>query len=266
VVIAVPPTYEAPPTANQSTEISDSIAQMLAGEVAMANSPDAVPGGNQMANGELPIDSTLTIKQLERLLSLQTIGDAIVQARLTALARVRGEVMAAADLSWDERWGTVAALDNASAGLQHLQVNLARELLPDLARADVKRIASFHVNGLLIPQAHLLVAAYQQLSHANRYASQAAGLQQRLYGAPLTNCNIGAAQAAINDLGSMSNNMYGAGYAALAYLQGLSPAGYPGNKYAILAARKDVVVSQYAGYQASNDVATAQNILKSCGV
>ncbi len=228
---------------------------LLADELAQSNNTAAIPGEDWIALGELPVDLTLTTKQLERLYLLQKLGEEIIHQRLTALSRMRAQVSRDSLMSDYQRSTLLYLLDGATYNLKAAQVKIARELLPDQARADVTSVAAFRVYGLLLPKAHLLLAAYQTQQLSTLYSDLRTRYQQQLRLGLLSPAATAAAQALIDDLSAQANAMGSYSTYALGLLFWLDPSGYPGNKSTLRAARQAVSQAQVASDRATNDLA-----------
>lgn len=211
--------------------------------------------------GELPLDSTLTPKQRERLATDQQVGFAYVADRLAALASVRGQVVSDPSMQDWQKANLLALLDGASSSLRQIQLKIERDLLVYQARTDKARVLRLRVDSLLIPQARLLITGYLLQRLAVVYAHQKASLQQMVYAAQASGKDVTAAQAAVTDMATRISAINQRSAAGLALLQGLTPAGYPGNKGQLLSARSLLTSGKYAGDQAANDVARARAAL-----
>ncbi len=250
------------PLVNEGAAASEfdvtSISNALSNQLSLVNDASAIPGENKIAKGELPIDSTLTVKQSARLGALQQLGQILVDNRLAAIAAVRRQVLADPLMSAGEKAQLTYLLDRATADLNAMQVKIARGLLVDQARAEVTGVAAFRVYGLLVPQVHLLIAAYQTQHLVSIYSSQQSTLQQQINTKGAAGGQTGHAQLAINDLSAQIAIMSRDSWYALAVLPGLTAAGYPGNKQVLANARHDLNAAGNAGSVAASDVILAK--------
>ena len=227
----------------------------------LAEYDQLAPIEDSLARGELPLDSTLTLKQRERLATLQEAGFSYIKDRLDALAGVRGQVVSDPSMQSWQKGNLMALLDGASATLSQLRVKIERDLLVDQARADVARIPRLRVYGLLLPEARLLMTGYQLQRLAVVYARQRASLQQAVNTAQANGRDVTVAQRAVNDIAIRVNTVSQESASGLAQLQGLSVAGYPGNKPYLLSARRYLTAGKFASDQAARDVAAARAAL-----
>ena len=239
---------------------ASSIDQMLGNESTYATSVDVIQE-NAMAFGLLPIDTTLTVRQAEHLATLQLLGQSIIQSRLTAISKVRQQIANDRLLSYSQRYGITSRLDRATAGLNSMQVKIARDLLVDQTRADVTAVAAFRVFGLLLPQAHLLVAAYDLVQVAAIYANQHNNLQQALYNSSLSGQSAIAAQAILDDLARQVATASRYGSTASYQVNALTAAAYPGNRGMLKVARQTVTAGKDASSRAASDVSQLHAIL-----
>jgi hypothetical protein len=226
-------------------------------QLAAINSVQSI-GETALAAGELPIDSVLTAKQSLRLGQLQVIGNALIAERLNAVAGVRGQVAADGLMSSGQKSAVMGLLDASSTGLTQLRLTIAREQLVDGARSDLVKIGHLRVYGLVLPQARMLIVAYQLASLAAMYSAQRASLQQQIYTAEAYGKDGAPAQALVNDLSIRIATVSRSSSGALAQLQGLSPSGYPANRASLISARGSLVVGKVASDQAASDVKRAR--------
>lgn len=251
-VIGVRPLLSAP--ANPRPLDTAALVDALTTQLNQRDNYAAIADENALAFGELPIDSTLTLRQSERLASLQVFGNTLVSNRLGAMAKLQGQV-AAAPIAGSEKAFIGGMLSSASVELNAMNVTIAKELLVDGARHDVAAIAAFRIYGLLIPQIHLLVAAYQLEKVASIYGGQISNFQFSLNQLQATGQANPAAQAALNAMEAQVAAIRVDSASALSALSGLTPRGYPGNKQQVIAARRTLNAGKAAG-----DVAAAYGI------
>jgi hypothetical protein len=230
---------------------------VMQSELAQANDTAAIPGEDQLAAGALPLDTTLTLNQFEKLLTLRGFGQVIIQNRLTAIANVRTRVLAYRAMSLDQKYRLLYLLDRATANLNYMQFKIAEDQYVQTARADVTTVAAFRVYGLLLPEVHVLIRADALI----RQAEADSGELQHLNGfllVPAPGANVDAAAAALNDMAFRIATMNQYASLAISLVAYLSPSGYPGNKTALLWAHKYVEVAKYAASIALNDAAAAK--------
>ena len=257
-VIGVRPVPHQTPSAAQLDAAA--IAATMSEELAAANATQAIPAEDLLALGELPIDSTLTLKQLEQLGGLQQLGQIIIQNRLTVIASLRSQVVANKHMATTDRWNITYLLDAAAARLRAMRVKITKDLLVDQARADVTNVAAFRVYGLLVPQVHMLIAAYELRQLLSDYTAEEHSLEQQINSAVL-GANVGGARAALNDMLAQLPVMDQTSRSALYLLQGLSSSGYPGNKQRLRMANSYLDRGQAASKRAANDALAAKTAL-----
>jgi hypothetical protein len=239
-------------------------ASAIAAEFAsqLADSTNVQPiGEDKLAAGELPIDSVLTLRQSERLTSIQILGFSLVSQRETSIARVRSQVLADPAVSASEKYALIAVLDTASAAVSQMGVTIANDQLVDKAHSDVRRLAALRIEGFVLPQARLLLGANDLVRLSTLFAAEQVTLQQQIYTAEAFGKNATASQAAVNDLGVRITDMKRASAQALALLQGLTVSGYPGNKGLLISARHALDAGNVAAVQGNNDAARARAAL-----
>jgi hypothetical protein len=229
---------------------TNAIALALERQIKEANDLGALPPGTMLGDGVIPLDAILSVKQIERLQQLQSIGQIEVASRLTRIANLRAEAVGDQNMTWGQKSNVTAILDRSAAGLGNLLARINRDRMSDQARADVTAIALFRVRGLLDPQIHLLIAAYDMQQLAVTYGNQRAALQREINAQQLTNPNLAPAQAVVNDMASEINVMLALGQNAAGVLAGLRSADYPGNRGALLSARQTLLSGQSAGARA----------------
>jgi hypothetical protein len=228
---------------------------LLAEELAQASNTAAIPGEDWMALGELPIDTTLTAKEIERLLGLQSLCEGAINQRLAALATVRTQVAGDGLMSYYEKSNLMYLLDSTSSSLKRVQVEVARAELADQVRADIQRVAGLRVDGLLLPKVHLLIAGYQVQQLGGIYGGDRIKFQQQVglgLGSPSVTA---AAQALVDDLAVQVAIMSTYSSYALGLLSYLDPSGYPRNKPSLQAARQALDRAKIASDRATADVA-----------
>ena len=216
------------------TLATDAIANELARQLRAASDEGALPGESVLASGQVPLEDFLTVKQIERLLFLQQLGTIEVDARLTVIAQLRSHVVADGTMATSQKGSVMALLDPVSAGLRSLRVKITtQDRLVDQARADLTTIGLLRVYGLLMPQAHLLIAAYQMQQLATTYWAQRSDLQRRINAQLLTNPDVAPALAIVNAMSAQIRSMSYASQSAAYTIAGLRSADYPATRPAL---------------------------------
>jgi len=231
----------------------DWTAQELARQRQLAKEVAALLANPAPASGRLPLEATLTIKQIERLELLQVLGLVEVDSRLQAVAQLRAQVFSSRTMTSAQMGTAAAILDQAAAGLERVRARIENDRLVDQVRADLTTIGLFRVNGLLVPQIQLLVAAYEMHQLALSYLSQRAQLQQQINARQLANPNVGPAQTLANAMTAQISTMLSTSDRAAAILVPLRAADYPANQSALNSARQNLLAGQSAGGRAAND-------------
>jgi hypothetical protein len=231
---------------------TEAIATELARQLQAAHNEGNIPGESALASGQVPLEDLLTVKQIERLIFLQQVGMIEVDSRLTVIAQLRSHVLADNTMNLAQKFSVTALLDPVSAGLRSLLVKITtHDSLVDQARADLTTLGLLRVYGVLMPQAHLLVAAYQMQQLAATYSAQRADLQRRINTLLLSNPDVAPALGIVNamavQIGAMSSASQNAAYA----LAGLRAADYPATRPALVRARQSLIAAKAAGDRAA---------------
>ena len=92
-----------------------------------------------------------------------------------------------------DRWNITYLLDAAAAQLRAMRIKITKDLLVDQARADVTNVAAFRVYGLLVPQVHMLIAAYELRQLLSDYTAEEHSLEQQINSTVL-GANVGGAR------------------------------------------------------------------------
>jgi hypothetical protein len=260
-VIGVQPIGPAPApgalTDDQYANLVRSITTTVDEQLAAIATTDPIAGGDQPINGELPIETILSLKRLEALGTLQDLGQAVLTKRLAAIDGLRGQVDQIR-ISYGLRAEILGLLDQASSNLQQLQIKIGRDQLPDQVRSDVKSVEALHVFVVALPQARLFVAAAQVQNHASLTATQEQNFQTQIYGFGSNGVDISRAQNDLYDMNKQIAIMQSYSSSAMGILPGLTPSGYPGNKGIIYRARALLVTAKVAMQAADADYADAR--------
>ncbi len=237
---------------------TSSIEATFAAQLVDLNSIPSI-GEDALANGQLPIDTFLTLRQSLRLATLQTLGQTLLAERLKAISSVRAQV--SLSLSGYQSANVLGVLDNATAVVSQMQITIAEEQLVDRARADVTRIGTLRIYGFVLPQARLMVAGYLLSQLAALYGGQVGNLQIHVDNAQSLGCNVTTAQAYVNDLSAQSSALRYDGNIIVADVQSLNAAGYPGNKYLLKSAHGPQQAGKNANFRAASDANAARNAI-----
>ena len=248
-----------PSTRSEATFELDlaSMRAAMSDQLADANATQGIPGEEQLAAGELPLDTILTIRQIERLAVIQQLGEAIIQNRLDAIAGLRGQVLGYRSMTSADKWNLAGLLDNAAARLRAMRVTIARDLSVDQARADVTAVGQFRVYGLLIPKIHMLIATYTLRQQLPRLTSVEQSLELQLNIAVPT-ANVAGARTALNDMLAQISIVDQQSSTALSLLRYLDPSGYPNNRGYLRVAGSYLDRGQAAAWQAGQDAKTVR--------
>ena len=243
--------------ARTATLDTSSISKRVDDELNYATSVPAIQE-NALAYGLLPLDSTLTLRQSEHLAALQLLGETVIQSRLAALASVRYQVGSARGLSAYAKYRLTSLLDASIPGLKAMEVRIAQDQIIDQARLDVSVVASFRIYGFVLPQVHMLIAAYELQTLAQTYASIRDNLQRRIASAATAGL---LAQPYVNDLTAEIAIMNSIGYGATNTLSNLSAAAYAASKQSLKAVRPSLLRAKSASDRGQTDISAANSIL-----
>ena len=258
IATRIVPSLAAPPGNVQIS--TEAIAQRLDLELKQANDVAGIPG----ENGRVPLDILLSVKQIERLQFVQELARLEVDGQLRVIAGLRAQVMTDPTLAGWQKGNIAAILDQTAAGLNVLRIQITQQdQMTDQARADITTIAFFRVNNLLVPQTHLLIAAYQMQQLAVTYDAQRAALQRQIIAQQLTDPNIAPAQAATNAMKTQVSAMLLASQRAAAVLLGLRAIDYPAYQSGLAGARQTLLTGAGAGDRAA---AYRQQALSDLGI
>jgi hypothetical protein len=255
-VIGVPPQPDISPASPAPFDPS-SIEVGLAQQLADSTASLPVIQEQALAAGQLPIDTLLSARQQERWAVFVSTGLAQVDQRLAALASTRSRVLSDPLVSYYQKATITSLLDSARARVIQMQAKIGNDQLVDQTRVDVRNLAKLYIFGLVLPQAKLMLAAYQlsQLGYiyANQVANPQHGLQQQVNNAQSLGCDITTAQAYVNDLSAQSAALRYDGNIMLGDVQSLNAAGYPGNKYLLKSAHGPQNAGKNANIRANAD-------------
>jgi hypothetical protein len=235
-----------------------SLNSLLTGQLDAVKSLDSIAGDNYLAVGLLALDSTLTLRQTERLIALQSLGQSVIDQRLKAIGDLRAQVAGDPSMSWSQKGRPIQILDSAAAALQSMRLTILGDQLVDKTHADIVKVATVRVYGLVLPQVHMLVAAYQMARLAAIFSNEVITLRDQIVVAASTGRSVAVAVAAVNDLTAQIGTMNRASYLAIVTLPNLTAAAYPGNKGTLLMVRRNLTSGKYAGSQGSADASRAR--------
>jgi len=196
----------------------------------------------------------LPVLVAERIGGLDRLGTALIDKRLTAVFKLRAEIVALQKLTAGQKASILGQLDHVSSGLGSLRVAILADTLPDVLRNDVRKVAGFHVFGFVVPLAHMIAAADELVTAAGTLSSAAGVLQTRLSQNSARLVNPAHDQALLADLLAQTSNGRQQATATLASLGGLSVSGYPGNHPLLVSGRAALQSSRVAMAAARNDV------------
>jgi hypothetical protein len=210
----------------------------------------SVPYVGALTPGETPLDAILPVKQIERLSFLQLNGELAVQGRLRVIAGLRSRVNGDPTMTFGQKASINGLLDQTAAGLARINTSLIHDRMVDQARADVTSIGLLRVNGLVVPQVNLLIAAYQMHQLALNYLSQRASLQGQINKQQLTNPDVSPAQGTVNNMGAQISRMLAASQSAINVLLGLRAVDFPANGSGLAGARQSLITGKAAADRA----------------
>jgi len=214
-----------------------------------------------LAAGQLPIDTLLTARQQGRWAVKTSIGLAMIDSRLAALAATRSRVLSDPLVPYYQKGTIISLLDSATASVIQMQTKIGYDQLVDQTRKDVRTLAKFYIMSLLLPQVRLMQAAYQLSQLGYFYANQVAALTQQIADVQSLGCNITTAQNYVNDLSAQSSALRYDGNIILGNVQSLNAAGYPGNKYLLQGSHGPQQAGKNANLRAGSDGSAARSTL-----
>jgi hypothetical protein len=195
----------------------------------------------------------LPVLVAERIGGLDRLGTALIDKRLTAVYKLRAEIVALQKLTAGQKASILSQLDHVTSGLSSLRVTILADTLPDVLRNDVRKVAGFHVFGFVDPLAHMTAASDEVATAADALTAAGGVLQTRLTQNAVRLVNPAHDQALLADLLAHVATGKQLASANLASLSSLSASGYPGNHPALVSARAALQSARVAMVTARND-------------
>ncbi|HEY2704606.1 MAG TPA: hypothetical protein VGL20_13025 [Candidatus Dormibacteraeota bacterium] len=195
----------------------------------------------------------LPVLVAERLAGLDRLGTALVDKRLTAVYRMRAQIVALKHLTAAQAAPILGQIDQASSALTSLRATILADTLPDVVRNDIKKVGALHIIGFVDPLAHMTAASDEVLNAADALVTAAGVLQTRITQNATRLLNPAHDQALLADLLTQAATGKQQVTATLASLSGLTAGGYPGNHAALVSARSALQTARVAMVAARND-------------
>ena len=244
--------------ADQSAAFA-AIESRLADELAQANAVgNSNPGG---AAGVIPIDVNQSLSQVERIQALQQLGSSQINTAISKLQAQQAQVNGDTTITGAQKQKVDAWINRSIAALQALESKINDDTTLDLTRNDVTGIANLHVDGVVLPVARYLQAAYQMLELLTQYQASEQGLKQDIANAEAAGVQVPAAVSDVADMDVQMATMQRSADAALGVLPYVDPTAYPGNKDTIDNAHVTLLAGRVASVQAGTDAIDARQVL-----
>ena len=258
-VVAVRPGLESQSVTSDPSAAYAAIESKLAAELQEANAVEnSNPDGT---SGTTPIDVNLSLSQVERIGSLQQLGDAQVDSAVSALQAMQAGVNADQTINSRQKNSVNAFVQTQINSLTELRKKIDDDTSLDVARNDVLSIANAHVQGVVLPVAHMLVAAYQIQNLFAQYQGAEQQLRQSIADAQAAGIDVTAAVTAVGDMDVQMATMQRSAQSALGTLPYINPSQYPGNKDTLDNAHVTLLAARVAASQAGNDAIDARAVL-----
>jgi hypothetical protein len=260
-VVSVRPALVQGPGVGDNSAAFAAIEARMAAELDQASSVESNnPGGSP---GSTPIDVTQSLSQVERIGALQQLGASQVDTEVGKLHAMVAAVNGDPNLTASQKSRVNGVIGISINALTALKTKIANDTNLDVARTDVANIANSHVEGIVLPVAHMLVAAYEQIQLRADYQGTEQGLKQSIANKQAAGVDVTAAVNAVADLDVQMATMQRSADYATSTLPGLSPADYPGNKEVLQAVHLSLLGGRVAATDAGNDIIEARTILGS---
>jgi hypothetical protein len=198
----------------------------------------ALVTGGAAASAVAAPPTTSAQRQAAGIAFLKQRGNIEIDRRLGALTTLRGVVTDAKHLTDADRQSLLTEINNDTSGLTALKTKIDNDTELATTRADVKSIVTaYRVYVLLEPKVHLVRAADASSDLGDAFGRLATKLQTRIDTAKHGGKDVTAAQAALDDLRAKVADAKGKAAPIPADVVPLTPAGYPGNRPTLVAAR-----------------------------
>jgi hypothetical protein len=177
----------------------------------------------------------------------QVACDAAISRRLNDLGSVKGRVDVAAHVTAADRTALDAEIGAAVTGLTQLRGTIDADTTRAKLAGDCRLIVTnFRVYLVLIPKAHMVVAADRVDAAADALNRLAGRLHERITTARAKGRNVTSAQGFVGDIGVKVQAATSAVSGVPSSLLPLLATGYPGNRQKLI----DAKASLNAGLQA----------------
>jgi hypothetical protein len=271
-VLGVPRTETSAP-AQTSGDVLAGLEQAITNELNAVNatqSADQAPEALIELNALNSPSSLIKAENFEKLISLGTNQlvkrEQIVNALISEVGG-NNYVSTVSVAGRNLRGSLVEMLETVNGQLGALVGSISSATLTDVVRADVTSInASTRVYGLVEPQVHLALAGGDMLAELNALAGQAKTLASSLASAGSTDPSYAKDLALLQELNRAIPAAQTAVSSALASVLALTPAGFPGNKATIVAARSTFTALRSPGGALGTAIGDASEISVDLGL
>jgi hypothetical protein len=200
------------------------------------------------ANGTGTATTTNTTKaaaqqaqQTQRFTSLQSRGEQEITRRLTALNTLITKVNGLARLTAAEKASFVSQIQSNIDELTALNTKIAADTDVTTLLADVQSIVSaYRIFLVFMPQVNLLAAADRVNTTVSSLTTLSTNLSNRLTAAQASGKNVTALETTLSDMNAKLADATTQSNEIQTSVTPLTPAGYPGNKTTLVAARADL--------------------------
>ena len=180
-----------------------------------------------------------------RMAFLKARGHIAIQARLNEIDRLSALVAGATHLTASNRSALSSKLSADRSGLQTLDSKIQADSDAATLRADLASIVTaYRIYVLVAPQVHLVVAADRVAAFVALGNTIAQKIQTAIDNAKTAGKNVGAAQAALNDMKKQLQLASSAVAGVAAEVIALTPSGYPANRTTLESARSSILTAR----------------------
>lgn len=170
--------------------------------------------------------------------SLQSRALLEIQRRTTALQELSTRINALKRVSSSTKGILSSEIQTEIANLVALQTKIQNDTDSVTLKADVQSIiTSYRVFALFMPQVRLLDGADALNTTSEKLSSLSASLQTRLAQAQSSGKDVSSLQSLLTSMQAENKNAQAQSAAITTEITSLTPAGYPGNKTTLEAAR-----------------------------
>lgn len=207
------------------------LALTIAATAALAVAPG--PASAQTARQQQRQDAQLTF--------VKTRAHAEVERREAELTRLQTQVNASTRVTASHRSTLLGQISSAADGLRGVDAKVQADTDVNTARADAQVIVTgYRVFVLVAPRTHIVIAADIDSAGAARLSAVADKLDAAIAQAQAKGKDVSGAKASLADMRAKVADAKAKAGAVPDSVLPLTPAGYPGNKPTLVAARDSV--------------------------